>query len=349
MIENEDVQEQGYKDPAENPAPENGASTETVVSGSTVVDEPEYEADVAHVDDDEIYAGEFNPNPTVTETLKIIEEGEFPSYGAVLLSNLDSDELMELQLRFLRKIANSQKSRREYVSTHDNHDLLAATTEAGDLYLTEAEAEALAVIQRYTASVRNGPASDICKEPDDWTNLVTHNNQPISLGRVKTDTSKDPILRIRGRLGLSVPTSVPLWNSGINLTLNGPGILEQLHLEHSILASKIDSARDTTGIALASTSVYTYGPILDFIMNNVTESNIGTTDRDVLLDTILLPDLDALIAAQASTVFPDGYNLERPCLTDRGGCGHVVRRKVSPRRMVFVRRKHLTESQLAFM
>jgi hypothetical protein len=95
--------------------------------------------------------------------------------------------------------------------------------------------------------------------------------------------------------------------------------------------------------------VYLNKAVADFILGFVTKSTIGTTHVEELKKVILLTDLEPLTLAAAATIFPDGYNLDRPCLTTHGGCGETLTRKVNLRRMLFVRRSRIDENQFALM
>lgn len=292
--------------------------------------------------------GRLKPMERVEQPLPIMEEGSFDNYDSVMLSNLDYTELDEARKSFIKHLSLQQASRTEQVK-NKRAQYRVAEMESGPLYLTEAELTVLGTLGVYDRTLRQGAGEGIFESGDHWTNMPRCGETPIVPGKVDHTTSKDPITQIRGKLGLSTKINVPLWASGLHLQIEGPGLLDQLRLDVTMLLDKVESSRATNGFALSAPSVYLNRHVVDFILSHVKSSTSNSIDINVLKRTILLTDLEPLALFGAASIYPDGYNLERPCLKEFGGCGHVVSRKVNLRRMLFVRQSRLSESQMNYM
>lgn len=292
--------------------------------------------------------GTYAPMKDVELAIPVIEEGKFENYDAVMLSNHDSKELESARETFMKYLLSQQKDRRRQAE-EGTAQYRVASLDSGPIYLTESELMALGTMGVYEKTLRQGAGVGIFECGDSWTNLPKFGEIPIVPGKVDHTTSKDPVTRIRGRLGLSTKLNVPLWGSGLHLQLEGPGLLDQLRLDISMLLEKVESSRASNGFALSAPAVFLNRHVIDFILSYVSSSTLGTVDIQTLKRTILLTDLEPLALYGAASIYPDGYNLERPCLEEFGGCGHVVTRKVNLRRMLFVRQSKFSPTQLEFM
>jgi len=307
----------------------------------------------------DVYAGIYTPNENVTETLKVLDEltddelRALAKNGSVLLSNMEEEELIKIDAMVRQQIGRNQKHRRKLVDDGVPGDWQAVEFMRGDkpiiVFMTEAEREAMQVLEFYSRSIRHGTGQDVFTDGNKWTNLPAIGDSKIAMGLVDHSKNKDPIVVLRHKLGLSSEHSVPMWGTGLHLSLEGPGALENLMLDTKLLLEKIDQGRGSSGYVYSASSVYLNREVASFVLNKVRYSTAGTVDVETLKDLLLLTDLEPLALGAASTIFPDGYMLQRPCLTSQGGCGHVIERRVNLRRMLFVSDSKLTKDQLQFM
>lgn len=294
------------------------------------------------------WAGELINRLNCEETLPVLEDGVIAKLGSMALSNFEAQELEVIRRGIYGRIFAAQKNRHAIVKSGARHPFTPVDMDQRTVFLTREELDAVNNVTSYTSSLRVGFGHKIFEE-DTWNNLPSNGDQKIAITANNPAKSNDPVMRIRGQLGLATEGNAVLWHSGLHLTLEGPPVLNQLRLETSLLDEKIAMARDSNGLVYSASSVYLNKAVADFILGFVTKSTIGTTHVDELKKVILLTDLEPLTLACASTIFPDGYNLDRPCLTTHGGCGETLTRKVNLRRMLFVRRSRITEPQFALM
>lgn len=298
----------------------------------------------------EPWAGQLVNRLNVTEELPIFDDEIIKNLGSIALSNFESAELEVIKRGVYGRIFSQQAGRVKMVKSGAPHRFMRLDMgEKQTVLLTEDELNSVTNITSYAKSLRQGFGFKIFEGEDTWNNLPSNDQHKIAITMADPKKSNDPIQRIRGKLGLSTEGNAVLWHSGLHLTIEGPGALEQLRLETKLSDEKINSARDSNGLIYSASSVYLNRAVADFILGFVTKSTIGTTNVEELKKVILITDLEPLTQAAAATIYPDGYNLDRPCLTDFGGCGHTVSRRVNLRRMLFVRRSRITDHQFALM
>jgi len=295
------------------------------------------------------WAGEIINRLNCTEELPVFDDSIIKTVGSIALSNFEGDELEVIRRGIYGRIFAAQKKRYAIVKTGQRHPFTAVDMDQKTVYLTTEELDAVNNVTSYTRSLRVGFGHKIFEGEDSWNNLPTNGDQKIAITANNPAKSNDPVMRIRGKLGLATEGNAVLWHSGLHLTLEGPPVLNQLRLETQLLDEKINMARDSNGLVYSASSVYLNKAVADFILGFVTKSTIGTTNVEELKKVILLTDLEPLTLAAAATIWPEGYNLDRPCLTTHGGCGETLTRKVNLRRMLFVRRSRITESQFSLM
>lgn len=295
------------------------------------------------------YAGEILNRLNCHETLPVFDDNIIKSLGSIALSNFESDELEVIRRGIYGRVFSQQPRRAQMVKSGVKHPF--TKVDMGNqqtVLLTQEELHSINNVTSYTRSLRVGFGHKIF-DTDEWNNLPSNGDIKIAITGNDPTKSNDPIMRIKGKLGLSTEGNAVLWHSGMHLTLEGPGVLEQLRLETKLSDEKIEAARGSNGLVYSASSVYLNRAVADFVLGCTTKSTIGTVNPEELKKVILITDLEPMTQACSATIYPDGYNLDRPCLTDFGGCGETLTRKVNLRRMLFVRRSRITNDQFALM
>lgn len=358
MSENEIPKEDDLVEPAQTA--EESVVPEASVPSTSADDVLEHIPEEEPAPEEPVYAGEYTPNPNVEEAFPVTEdltEAELKNlarFGAVLLSNMELTEIVQLDRMVRAQVAKEQPKRKQMADDQGNiPGMVAYDMRQGRgvtrIWLSAAEAETMDLLSEYRRTIRNAGNYDLLTEGDFWTNLPKSNDSKIAMAMVDQSKQKDPLLAMRSRLGLSARHSVPMWASGMNIQLEGPGALQQLSLDTQLLLEKIEGGRDSNGYIYSASAVYLNRLVSDFLLKQVKSTTAGIVGVAELKKLILLTDLEPLALGGAATLFPEGYLLQRPCLTSRGGCGHVVERKVNLRRMLFVSTSKLSKDQLQLM
>lgn len=324
-------------------------TSDEVANGTGVGDTGEDDRNDDEVEEE--YAGEYNGDPNIKLTLNIFEDQVIEKLGSITLSNFDQEEINKMRQILFKRIAESQEHRYKLVDEGAGVDFLVTDLEGTSIYITAKERDAIRNLANQERTVRRGAGWGLFEntENEGWDNLPSYGDNKVAIGQVDYRSSNDPIVRIRGELGLSTEFTAPMWHSGLFLKIQGAGTLDQLTMESRLLIEKADEARNTLGFVYSASAVYLNRRIADFILEHVVSSTLGTTNVEQLKRVLLLTDLEPLALAGAATIWPKGYNMERPCLTSSGGCGHSLKRLVHPRRMLLVRRRRLTDDQMRLM
>lgn len=348
--------------PAEpEPVPKSAAELEAELNAQATTGEAEEDERIPELHEqsaDEIIHSEIKPNPKIDEVIPVLEEifdeaemKRLTSQGSILLPYHTKEELDKLYNRIARTIVLHQPARHEEVAEGGGDHLTQIDVpgrDQGRLYVTEIERQAMAMVAGYRAHLRAGHGATLFEE-DHWTNMPKVGDSILAIAANNFAKSPDPLMRFRGAQGLSGEYPAPMWGSGLHMRLESPGALRGLQLEVAMLLEKIERSRDTMGYALSAPSVYLNSAVMDFILEHVHSTTLGTVNPEELKRVLRLNDLEPLAGASASTIYPDGFLLERPCLQSAGGCGHVVKRKINIRRQLFVRWERLSDHQKQFM
>lgn len=299
------------------------------------------------------------PGPTpISIKLPIVEDfGEHetsPYPGNLVMPNHTRKELAAWFSRLVERIRIKQDAR---VAMSDEKLTKGGymywhLSEDSSLVVTADEADILNNIRDSMRLLYNGTYEhDIFHDPNGATNLPKISDKkgampPVILG-ITNDKNSTTSSILRRKLSLSIDRMVPLWSSGFRVELTGAGNLDLLNLETKILMDKIDISTETYGYALSSYNIYMDRILIDFILDQVGKSTAGTTDPRTLKRLISLADFDILTLGMASTIFPDGYPMERAMFrkTVEGVSSIKRNRKLNVWRMKIVRDSHFTQEQ----
>lgn len=189
-----------------------------------------------------------------------------------------------------------------------------------------------------------------------WKQAVDSDGTKIGISKAKFGSSTSGIIsgeralmKVSGALGLGSTVQVPLWHTGIWVTLKAPSESSLLELDRRISNEKITLGRYTSGMAFSNTSVYTVNFVINFILNHVVDSSIKNVSVDALKALIKVTDIPALIAGIESAIYPTGYKYSRPCTVNPTTCQHVTTGLVSIPKLTWTDNAALTDTQRRHM
>ncbi|HWT39867.1 MAG TPA: hypothetical protein VN081_01145 [Dongiaceae bacterium] len=155
--------------------------------------------------------------------------------------------------------------------------------------------------------------------------------------------------RMTQSLRLGAMVSVPLFHTGIWLTLKAPSEDTLLLLEEELIAIKIAMGRNTGGRTHSAQGVYAMGLVIDAILNCVYDGTTQDYDAGYLKSIIKVTDLHPLVLGFLSAIYPGGYAYSRVCVADPSVCKHVTEEVINLGRLLVMNRSRLTEKQKAHM
>lgn len=182
-----------------------------------------------------------------------------------------------------------------------------------------------------------------------WKQSVDHEGAQLRASKVKLRASDDPVLRIRNELGMGGLVQIPLWHSGIWLTLRTPSDKSLLELERRISADKIDFGRRSNGLVFSNTEVYATSHVVDFALEHMHTSTVDKASIDTLKELIRVTDVPQMAWGILLAVYPKGYPLSQPCVADPENCDHVVNQLINIGRISWTDTTKLTDRQKKHM
>lgn len=184
--------------------------------------------------------------------------------------------------------------------------------------------------------------------------LLTPEGELLSISEVKT---KDKVGDIKGEvallkiakfLGVGELVRIPLYHSGLWLTVKPPSEADILDFFYTVYNDKIILGRKTSGYTLSNHSVHFNNSLIDFIIAHVHSTNVNGLSTDDLKKHISIHDLNALAWGFAASFYPNGYEYTRACL-NKEFCSHRITEKLNLHKLLWVDQKALSEYQKQYM
>lgn len=159
------------------------------------------------------------------------------------------------------------------------------------------------------------------------------------------------VLRVIRQLGLGTTFQIPLWHTGIWVTLKPPTEAEIIELNRQMVSEKIRIGRYTYGLVYSNTTSYTVNYLVDFILSHLYTTTVKNEELPVsqLKNFISVQDLFTLVWGFACTMYPKGFQYRRACINDPEKCNHVVEERLNLSKLLWVNVNALTEWQKSHM
>lgn len=221
-------------------------------------------------------------------------------------------------------------------------------------------------LRKYMISLVNAISNHIGEEQEGnspfdqedaiWRQAATHETGHLAAARPRMAHSRNGVVSskraadtMRAAMGLGTSLIVPLWHTGIWVRINAPMNITLLEMQRRIGMSKISLGRSTSGAAFNNMSVYTYSHLIDMILDHVDGGTLGNVGPQVLKETIKVTDMPILIQSMAAIVWPNGYPLTRPCVSDPAKCTHIDEAHINIGRLHWVNDRMLSTYQRNLM
>ena len=159
------------------------------------------------------------------------------------------------------------------------------------------------------------------------------------------------VTRVMAYLGRGMLCQIPLWHTGIWLTLKAPSDSEIIELHRMMISDKIEYGRATYGVALSNSTSYTTDRLVDFVLDHVYASTLKLDDEKdpPLKDIILSQDIYSLLWGLMGSIYPNGYRYRRACISAPETCNYILEESLKISKLLWVNNKAFTETQLNHM
>ncbi len=162
-------------------------------------------------------------------------------------------------------------------------------------------------------------------------------------------TGEAAMMRVRAILGMGSVANIPLWHSGLWISIKAPSDGALLELERRIATNKGELGRTTYGLAYSNSSVYINQALVDFVISHIYDCSLKDWTADALKEVILMNDLPLMIHGLLMVIYPNGYNLNQPCIANIVECRHVVKEMINLSKLCWVDRTALSADQVSHM
>lgn len=196
------------------------------------------------------------------------------------------------------------------------------------------------------------------REGSDWRQSVDHEGLRLGAGKPMFGNSNDPtqrltgeraIMRIQGLLGLGSVVQVPLWHTGIWVTIKAPSDGALLNLERIIAEDKITLGRDANGMIYSNASVYLNNHLFNFVVEHIYDTTLRDYSPEKFRSLVRSTDFPTLIWGLACAIYPTGYPVAQPCTLNPDVCQEVTSEHVMLPKLNWVDRQALTAHQKRHM
>lgn len=169
----------------------------------------------------------------------------------------------------------------------------------------------------------------------DYRQFIADGGDKLWAGRPKFGSSDSDqrisgdkaLFKIMGALGLGSTIQIPLWHSGVWITLKAPSSSSLLVLGKQIENEKAVLGASTSGSVFSNRTVYIAKYLLDFIFNHIIETTVKDFNeftKESFYNLIKITDIPTLAWGMACTIYPSGYPFKQPCVAGQDVCTHIT-------------------------
>jgi hypothetical protein len=168
-------------------------------------------------------------------------------------------------------------------------------------------------------------------------------------------TGSAAVARFSSALGIGENSNIPLWHSGMWVTIKPPKDTDIINLEIALANNEIKVGKDTNTLVYSNYSVVFNRIVTDFIVSNIITTSVKIPDDVDIRELIKIQDLYTLIVGLVSTIYPDGYPIIRNCkntlefVNEIPVCDFTVSADIDPMKLLWVNKKALTPKALEHM
>lgn len=203
----------------------------------------------------------------------------------------------------------------------------------------------------------NSFARSLDREDGDWQQRVLLGEEEIktvaAASKAKGDggniSGDSALLMLNKALDLGTIIKVPLWHSGLWITIKAPTTATQIAVDRLLSNEKIILGRQTNGMVFSNVSVYLRKTLIDLALNCVISSSVTGYNKEMLLELIKITDYNTLLWALVCTIYPNGYRLVQPCVANIDNCNFVTEELIMLSKISWTDNAILSKEQKQFL
>ena len=184
---------------------------------------------------------------------------------------------------------------------------------------------------------------------------MEYNGKKIQYEEVKlqsSDKKLKAIDRVRSITRIGKNIQIPLWNTGIRVTISVPPINSLYDLKKKLRDLNIEIDTDTGGLLFSNKKIKLYKEILDFISVYILDTTLEIPEDKTLFDYIKVQDIALLIIGISLSLYPNGNNITIACFKTteikqgKPSCNFVTSAKIDPKELVKIDTDRVTDKML---
>ena len=186
--------------------------------------------------------------------------------------------------------------------------------------------------------------------PSDRGNLSGHIPATNTVSNTKL-YGKEAILRLLAHVGGASSYEIPLWHTGIWVSLDPITDSDILDLFRILNEDKIQLGRYTNGAIFSNTSAFTTKRVVDFVISKIGETTYRT-DPNVSMDlgkVISINDIPLLLLALCNSMYPNGFKHNRSCVYNPKSCNDTYSGIVDFDKILWTDITALSQAQVRMM
>lgn len=187
------------------------------------------------------------------------------------------------------------------------------------------------------------------REGSSWVQAVPSAAGPIRAGLPGVSSSDDTSLKVGDQIGTQRLIQIPLWHSGIWVTLRSPNLSKLVELDERLSQEKSMLGRQSNGMVFSSTEVYANYHIMEFILDHVHSSTLPNKRRELFKETVRVTDMSQLMWGMCVAMYPKGYPLTQPCLANPNKCNHTFEALLNLGKITWTDHSMLSPEQVRHM
>lgn len=299
---------------------------------------------------------------TVDETVDTEEAKEEPKDNKPAKDTKEEVSIKNAEQHYSTNLTNNKDTENMALPTDYGSKIREALTELPNINMSDNEA-AREWIKTLNESLSSLPMQDMFRstleDPEAFfTQRPEHNGKPLTAMSPKFEKIENTVLkgekaviRIIQTLGLGNLIQIPLWHTGIYLTIKPPTEIELIALNRQLITDKIQFGRYNYGLAFSNTMCYTTDRLVEFVLDHIYNATIKSDvlTVDDLKKLINCQDIPILLWGILCTIYSNGYKYKRACISNPETCNHVIEATINISKLLWTNTSGLTDYQMEHM
>lgn len=310
--------------------------------GDESTEMPVYDESAADMSTGEPAESEKKSEPTETPTINERVEVVYPVFGKRLDSTL-------APLHVLRINANQLMDSVQYIPQVPMAD---STGEKPKLSPWEE-----ATVEGVHHTVTSGQYIEaFVRSESQWRQKHESRGKPLEIMRVgsknegnKEVTGDAALATLQAEYGLGALVKIPLWHTGLWITLKAPADTRLNIMMELMALEKITLGRITNGLSFSGVSVWMHETLIKLVLECLRSANLKDYTDEKFLNLLSVHDLPIIYWGLACAVHSNGYSVSQPCLANPDRCKHETKEHLNVAKLSWVDITAMNPEQLLHM